>query len=413
VNALRTAATVIGLGILATAQDDLRDVVRLKNGKELRGRVVAVYEPVEILIVQGGRRLRAKREQIAEMRLVSDRVREFLDRRLRMRDQPRAQWILVEWAQSKKLVNLARLQAMQVVLATGDERAHEFLGHRKRRGEWQWPHRDSWYSIDVLQQQIVRSPMTLSGERFRLQCQSDLRTNIDALFDLERMGVWWYDNFGEDLGLLETLQPVDVLAMRDASQFQKWGFRPVPYYVPSPLGDQVRTFYAGPNPKRPRLLFYCGAQGLLYRSLIGSFSAANNRDRVCPWLEVGLPMLAEQVFAGEPGYALPGKPRMKDLEPLGRDYRLTHLLHLPMYGGFYLMDDAPTNVNWSAATMFVQYLLQDDNQPQTRSAFFSYVQAALADRKGDSSSLFDHVMGRRIENFEQPFRAWLEKVGKL
>ena len=406
----------VALAGAATGQHDRRDRVILKNGKELSGRVVAPHDPQEIVVLRGGLRQRADPSDVSEMHLVGDKIKQFLEQRCRMRTQPRAQWMLVEWAQSQELTNLARLQAMQIVLTNEDERAHEFLGHRKRRGEWQWPHDGAWYSTKVLQRQIVNSPIKLIGERFRLTCNSSLLHNIQALFDLERTAVWWYDNYGEPLNLAEAVKPVEVVVMRDTRQFQRWGFRPVPYYNISAYGGEVRTFYTGANLERPKLLFYAGTQGLLYRSLVGDFITQDNRERICPWLEIGLPMLAEQAFTGDPGYAEPGPLRPEDrtaLEALERDYRLTHLLHLPMYGGFYLMDDAPTNVNWSAATMFVQYLLDSSNQPATRAAFFSYVHSALAERKGDSSSLFDRAMGQRIEDFEQPFRVWLRKVANL
>ena len=41
------------------------------------------------------------------------------------------------------------------------------------------------------------------------------------------------------------------------------------------------------------------------------------------------------------------------------------------------------------------------------------VRAALAERKGDSSSLFDKVMGQRVEDLELPFRKWLKKVAGI
>ena len=406
----------LGLAAFSTGQHDVRDRVVLKTGKEFRGRIAAPYDAQALVIMRGGLRQRAERSKVAEIELVGDKIRLFLERRLQMRNQPRAQWFLVEWAQSQQLPNFARLQAMLMVLESGDERAREFLGHRQRRGEWQWPHDGGWYSQTNLEKRIINSPLKLEGERFRLTCNSNLTSNIKALFDLERTAVWWYDNYGEALGLLEALEPVEIAVMRDATRFQRWGFRPMPYYALSAYGGQARTFYTGANLKRPKLLFYTGAQGLLYRSLIGDFIPQDDSTRICPWLEVGLPMLAQQVFAGEPGYATPGPLKPEDrkaLEALERDYRLTHLLHLPMYGGFYLMNDAPTNVNWSAATMFVQYLLDDNNQPATRQAFFAYAHSALAERKGDSSSLFDRAMGRPVEEFEKPFRAWLRKVANL
>ncbi|MGE3174987.1 MAG: hypothetical protein AB7O97_20330 [Planctomycetota bacterium] len=406
------ALAAAGAGAEATAQDDLRDVVHLRNGKEVRGRLAQPFQAGEVLVVQGGKRVRLKAEDVERTVTVAAAVREFCERRLAMRQSPRAQWFLVEWARARGLEHLARLQATWLVLQTGDERAHEFLGHKKKDDRWLWRHEDRWYDLDQLRTVLVREPMLLQGERFAVRCEGHLDANVDALFDLERLGVWWMDSYGHDLLLDEVLAPIEVRVARDATEFPKWGFRPVPFYTPAPHGDVVQTFYAGPDPVRPRLLFAAAMQGLLYHTMIGSVDPRDERDRVCPWLEIGVGMLAEETLQGDPGFAAPGPPRAQDLQALqalGRDYRLTHLLHLPMYGGFYLMDDTPTAINWSAAAMFVQFLLQSDNIPDTRAPFLAYVRAALRERQGDSSSLFDATMGRRVEDLEQPFRKWLEK----
>ncbi len=397
----------------ASAQDDLRDLVRLTSGKEIRGRIPQPFAAGDLLLLQGGKRVRIPRADIAATERLADRIREFLDRRADLRANARAQWILVEWAQSRGLEPFARLQAMSIALDTDDERAHTLLGHRQRNKVWLWEHDGKWLSREQLATAIVRTPIELPGERFHVRSDGDLRAAIAAAFDLERLGVWWLDTFGADLVLDEVLLPIPVQVHRDATSFPKWGFRPIPFFQPEPHGDLGHTFYAGPDPTRPRLLFFVGCQGLLYRTLIGNASLRDDRDRVCPWLEIGLPMLAEQTLGGAAGFAVAGAPRAEDLQALqalGRDYALTHLLHLPMYGGFYLMDDTPTAVNWSAAAMLVRYLLRDDNVPNTRGAFLAYVRAALGDRRGDSSSLFDSLMGHRIEEFEEPFRRWLEKL---
>lgn len=395
----------------AAAQDDLRDAVQLKNGKELRGRVLDPFAAGQLTVAQGGKRVHVARGEVQGLQLVGDAVHELLDRRLRLRDNPRGQWILVEWAQAHGLLNLARLQAMQLALATDDERAHLFLGHRKRGEQWQWQHDGRWLLREAVDGALAKSPLVLAGERFQLRCDGDLRANVDALFDLERLGDWMFASFGQDLQLHEALPPVRVVTWRNADAFPKWGFRPVPYYVPDPHGDEARTFFAT-GPLRPRQLFFVGAHALLYRTLIGSVSFGDDHERVCPWLELGLSMLAEQSLGGDPGFADTVAAPARDLQALqalGREYRLTHLLHMPMYGGFYLLDDTPTAVNWSAATMFVQYLLDPANKPPTREPFLLFVRQALGEHKGDSSSAFDAAMGRTVEQLDPPFRAWLEK----
>jgi hypothetical protein len=124
-------------------------------------------------------------------------------------------------------------------------------------------------------------------------------------------------------------------------------------------------------------------------------------------------MLMEHTMRGPAGYAAPGDFSGKDLQALqalGRGYKLTHLLHLPVYGSFYLTDDTDTVTNWAAATMFVAWLCDEGNPLKTREPFLRFVRASLAERKGDSSTAFDKIMGKRIEELDEPWRVWLGKV---
>lgn len=411
----RWLATLVSLAAAATttAQDDLRDKVTRTDGKVLTGRVQNPFATDELVVLQGGKRARLPRTDVQKLDLVADRVREFCERRVRLRASPKAQWFLVDWAASQELPGLARLQAMWLVLVDdNNEAAHQFLGHKKSPRGWLWEHDGKHLTKEQLEAAMQREPITLVGERFSLRCDADLQTNVAALLDLEHLAVTWQKQFGEALQLQEVLQPMAIETHRNADAFPKWGFRPMPYYVPPPHGDIGRTFYSGPAPQRPQRLFFVGTQALLYHTLIGEVSRASDRDRVCAWLEIGLGMYLENVMQGEAGFAAPGELRAQDLQALtalGRTYRISTLLHVPMYGGFYLNDDAPTAVNWSAATMFVAWLLEPDNQPKTREAFLRFVRKALGEKKGDSSSLFDQTMGQRVEDLDDPWRAWLQK----
>ena len=403
--ALAAAAPIV------RAQDDLRDKVTRTDGKVLTGRVLNPHAEDEVVLLQGGKRVRVPRAQVQQLELVADRVREFCERRVRLRTSTKAQEFLIDQAAAQELPGLARLQAMWLALTfDANEKAHLFLGHKKGPKGWLWEHDGKSLTREQLDAALEREPMRLVGERFALTCDADLKTNVAALLDLEHLGVVWHTRFGKDLQLREVQTPMAIVTHRNSEVFPKWGFRPMPWYEPPPHGDVGRTFYAGPAPMRPLKLFFTGTQALLYHTLIGEVSRTNDRDRVCAWLEVGLGMHMESTMQGDAGFAAPGPLRAQDLQAmqaLGRNYRINQLLHLPMYSGFYLNDDAPTAVNWSASAMFVAWLLEPDNEPDTRAPFLEFVRQALGEKKGDSSSLFDGVMGRRVEDLDEPWRAWL------
>ena len=409
--------TACALGLLAMlpSQNDLRDRITLSNGRVIEGRVQSQYTSNQLTILQGGKRVRVDVAQIAKKELVADKIGEFFKRRHQHQSSKRALRYLVDWAKSQGLENMARLQALELVLQDDtDEGMHRFLGHRKRGKEWLWPNGSKMQTLAKLQKTMLDRPFRVEGERFALRCDTALLLNVRALFDLEQLAVTWFEQFGQDLKLTEVLKPIEIQTYRNPTEFPKWGFRPRPYFEPPPHADLGRTFYSGPTPERPNDLFFLGTQGLLYRTMIGQVNQQNNRDRVCAWVEVGLGMHMQQVMQGPSGFALPGKPKKMDLHAigaLGRGYRLTHLIHLPMYGSFYLTDDTATGVNWSAASMFTTWLLDDTKKKdKTRSAFMNYVRTVLADRQGDSSTTFDRVMGKPIEQFDEPWRVWLNKV---
>ena len=408
-------AGALGFLAMLTAQDDLRDRITLSNGRVVAGRVLSKHAPDQLTIRQGGKRIRVAVAQIADKQLVADSMAEFFKRRQQHQKSRRALRYLVDWAKSHELENMARLQAMELVLQDDtDAEMHRFLGHRNDGKVWLWPNGSQMQTLDELHKAMLDRPFKIEGERFTLRCDTNLLLNVRALFDLEQLGVTWFERFGKDLELTEVLKPINIQTYRNSTEFPKWGFRPRPYFEPPPHADLGRTFYSGPLPERPDDLFFLGTEGLLYRTMNGEANRHNSRDRVCAWLEVGLGMHMQQIMQGPPGFALPGKPKQMErhaIGALGRGYRLTHLIHLPMYGSFYLTDDVATGVNWSTAAMFVTWLLDDTlKQQQTRAAFLSYIRAALRDRQGDSSSMFDRVMGRPIEQFDRPWRTWLNKV---
>jgi|GEM_PF-4009196 len=415
----RLLTTIIQLALLsltstALAQDDLRDRITLVNGRVLQGRVATPYALDELLVLTGGKRTRVDRAKVQRADTVASDVAAFFKRRHQYQRSPRALQYLVDWAAKEELPGLARLQAMELVLQNDrDAEMHGFLGNRQRKQKWQWRRDGKWRTREQLEASLTERPIRLTGERFAITCDAALLTNVRALLDLEYLAVAWFEEFGRDLELREVLEPIEVRTFRNAEVFPKWGYRPRPYFEPPPHSDIGRTFYSGPAPTRPDALFFVGVQGLLYRSMIGEVDPRDSRDRVCAWLEVGLGMHLQQRMQGPAGFAQFMKSQQPDLialRALGRGYRLTHLIHLPMYASFYLTDDTVTATNWAAAEMFATWLLDKNNPKQLRGPFLSYIRAALRERQGDSSTTFDRLIGTPIEQLEEPWLAWLNDV---
>lgn len=409
--ALAVAAVALAGG--AIGQDDLRDRVVTTKGKELRGRVATPFAADELVVQQGGKRLRVARGDVASLELVGDHVAAWLDRRARQQGQPAAQRFLIDDAAQKGLYGLARAQALWLALTLDDDAAHARLDHKKGKDGWLWRHGKKLLPRPAWDAAVAAEGLEVAGERFVVRGGARPVDEVLALFDLERLGVHVMATFGRDLGLREALQPVRVVVAAAPVVFRKWGFAPVPYFVPAPHGDEARTFHSGQE--RPDRLFFVGAQGLLYRTLIGEVDRANDRDRVCPWLEIGLGMTLERSFSGDAGFAAPGPHRELPAtawRAQRRDFDLENLLHLPMLACFYLKDDAATALHWSCAEAFVAWLLDPQAQPPRRTEFLRFAAQALGARKGDSSSAFDAAMGAPVETLDAPWRRWLEAKAK-
>lgn len=407
------AAGAIALAAAAVGQDDLRDLVVTTKGKQLRGRVATPFAADELVVQQGGKRIRVARADVASTATVADQLAAWLDRRARLQSQPAAQRFLVDEAAQKGMHGLARAQALWLALTQDDATAHARLDHKKGKDGWLWRHGKKLLPRPEWDAAIAADGLELVGERFVVRGGARPLDEVLALFDLERLGAHVMATFGRELGLREALQPVRVVVAASPGAFPKWGFAPVPYFVPAPHGDEARTFHCGQA--RPDRLFFVGAQGLLYRTLVGEVDRANDRDRVCPWLEIGLGMTLERSFAGDAGFAAPGPHRelaATAWRAQRRAFDLENLLHLPMHACFYLQDDAATAVHWSCAEAFVAWLLDPQAQPPRRAAFLRFAAQALGARKGDSSSAFDAAMGAPVESLDAPWRRWLEATAR-
>ena len=207
----------------APAQDDLRDVVTTRAGESLRCRVLALYEPDGLTVKVGKRGRQLPLADVAAVDTVRTRTREFFGLLDRLPGNLKHRWFMAQWAADRELHDLARLTALDVVLRAPDhEGAHTLLGHRRRRGEWLWPCDGEWKTFAALQ--AVRADWQhgwcIAGECFQVQSNAELRRVVDALWDLERFHVVWFDRFGGLMQLHEVLGPkLEVRIWRDAARF--------------------------------------------------------------------------------------------------------------------------------------------------------------------------------------------------
>jgi hypothetical protein len=442
------------LAVAARAQsvkDDERDEVRLRNGRTVRGRVAARYDPEEVLLMQGGSRERIPRKQVASIVTVNDHMAAWLATRTPGLTVAR-EWELVSTATEAKLDAFARLQALHVLERDPDHAdAHAFLGHRKRRdGTWSWPldeDGDRMVPRSAWDEHHAESghPLVLRTEHFELRSTGGLRRTLDLAFDLERLYLAWMHEFGERIRAREVFVPMVVQIAATPEGLPALSTEPRPYYRPERFLSEtiggvnaVYTFFPEPpegtqqTAPRPVDVFEVVTQQLIYSTLFtekGMSGAAATERRLGTWLEVGLGHWFGSRMQGAPGYAELGRFRI-DPETVAlastpapdgslrmARSELTNLIGLRYGALFEVRDEVP--LERAKIHAFVAFLMDDDTFIRDArgntlgsgtEAVCRYLFEAWHEGKGHSSSRVDDALfGQRIERLDPAWRDWLAR----
>ncbi len=415
------------------AAEQPRDTVVLSGGEELRGRVIRPYGEDSVEMRVAGRTRRIDPKDIVDRSTVNDRLAAWLDVRHQGLSVAR-QWQLVEHAVAADLPAMARLQAYYVLLLDPNhEAAHELLDHRGSSDNWRWRFEGKLVRTDRFTELATdsTSPLTLDSEHWRLTCDAGLATTIDSLFELERLYVEFFSEFGPHLDPTEQLDPMEFRVYADPSQM------PVhstvlrhPSYDPgellsSTLGTSSHSVtFMELGVRRPHRLLDLGTQQLIYEAVLGfSLSDAptdTSRFRVCASLEIGFGHWMSTTFVGPFGYArrvaavlnpevrqaaaLAIEARVDSVDPLGR-------LALREYAR-YQIDPRSNSLVWASARGFVSWLmdpattLPSTGQPG-HTAVICLLQALYRDATGNSSSRWDQCLGNRLEDLAGTYTQWL------
>ena len=400
----------------ARAQDDLRDVVTLKQGQPLRGRVFARYEP-DVLTLQVGRhRQQVPRADVVALDTVRDRVREFFTLLDRLPDNLKHRWFMVSWATDHELHDLARVAALDVVLRDPDHQdAHLFLGHRRQqRGKWAWPCDDQWLPLAELAKVRAdwQNGWRLAGEHVVVQSNADLRRVVDAVLDLERFHLAWFERFGEPMRLYEVVgEKLDVRIWRDTSGFPRLSSADRPYFFHRVLeAAHCATFFAEPNASRPLRLFEIATAHLMYRT-IADDPTLRSYYRPATWAEIGLGRVLERSVTGPAGALVLGTWRIDEASArlvLAHPERdLLHVAQIDTKKQLVAVSDV-TEFEPIAAELAVAWVLTSPESRTLRPGFFGYLLEVVRGTKGTSSTALARNLGEPQE-LDKPWRAWIRR----
>jgi hypothetical protein len=375
-----------------------------------------------VLTVQVGRRRQdVPLADVVGIDTVRDRVREFFARLDRLPDNLTHRWFMAQWAAEHELHDLARLTALDVVLRDPDhEGAHTMLGHRRIGAQWSWPCDDEWKPIAALDS--VRADWQhawcIEGEHFHVKSDADLRRVVDAVWDLERFHIVWFDRFGQALSLHEVVAAkMHVEIRRDERRFP--GIRTVPgrttgknpFFQHNAEPKVSHTYFADASAPRPERLFEVASCHLL------CFTVADDPDyhsgyRPAAWGELGLARYLERSMTGPAGRAVPAAWRIDATDGrLVLDHPARDLHHVTQYDSKKLWGGVSDDneFEWPAAELAVAYLLEAGQAGGLRDGFLGYLLEVLRPVKGSSSTVLDRRLGQPIEALDAPWRTWIQQ----
>lgn len=407
------------------AQEDLRDKVTLKDGEVVSGRVFSRHADESVTVQIGRRRRQLPKADVVAMDTVRDRVREFFALLDRLPDNLKHRWFMARWAIDHELPELANLTALDVVLRDpGHTAARTMLGHKKRGEEWLWPYGDEWKPLAKLEEERAHwgHRWQLDGEHFHVESTAGLRRVVDALWDLERFQVIWFDRFADGLRLNEVIgRKMHFEIWPDEDSYG--GIRvvsgdaqgKVATFLHGEGRDGIpsvgRTYFADEQAKRPVGLFEVATSHLLYRTVADDPNLPDTY-RPAAWAELGLGRYLEHSMTGPAGAATLGPWRFDVAAAeavLARpDRDLDHVAQGDTKK-YHRRVSAENLFEWPAAEMAVAWLLETGQSNGLRRGFFRYMDESLRRMQGTSSKLLDRHLGRPIQQLDAPWRAWIRQ----
>lgn len=423
-----------------------RDLITLSSGKEIRCTVRRISKTGTLDYSSSAKRVKQlEKSKYANVITINDRLEEFFARfdKIPKRDIT-ALWKLCVWAK-KDLPEMSRLLAYRCLCLDSNFRpAHDFLKHKKTRGDWVWRRGNEYVSEKVFREKRRKAKEIpiLRSVHFVLQSNGKLGDAIGNVLDLERVWLDWKERFRFALGVSEDQRELHF----------RVGFIPPktkddrPYFDPGGVWIAY-TDFEKPGDQRGRDFFSLLTQQLLSSlyAPLGSYKRYPRRPKLRGfndrnfWIEIGFGAWYGEQWGGSPGYAKRnGEPQlkaedaktvlrwMKDEKKLktcffGSTKFLPHLIHWN-HRHFFGRSDDTTNY-WLTAKAFSFFLLSNGSVPaqsfdarvdgkilKTKQGILRYLRVAYREAKGNSSRLLDRELGFKIEKLERPFVEWLKVI---
>jgi hypothetical protein len=373
--------SVVGVALLLACAGGEGDLVVLKNGKSLQGRVV-FQDSAAVVLRQEKRDTRIEKDAVARVQSRAHELDVLLHNASKARlGDVRELELLVSQAEEVGLPGEAAVFWWRMLLLDRDnEVARLALGHKRRGGEWLIPLGARAFDWDK-RLALARdwgSAWELASLHYRLRSNLPLEANLDILLDLERLYRAFFELFGAELQLYDVCRPMPVELHADASSYPDSG-REFGYYDPSTDVVQVDCSQT--------LVFQTLAHEATHQLLYDTaFRERNGSGEIPPWVNEGLAEYVAGAVARTPNLLFqPGRPLAGHFRAHTQAKDPFDLTRVLAFASEDYDVSSDRTLKYAQSYTLVHFLLHGAEGAH-RAAFFEYLREVYAG-KGSSTDL--------------------------
>jgi len=400
---LRIASTLACSTLFAVGA--LADVVTLRDGKTVEGRVVR-ETAAEVVVRIGSRERRIPAAEVASVASHSRKLDDALAIWERLSPQDLgAATALAQQCAAGGLDAEARLFALHVLsLSPEDQTCHELAGHEKRG--------DAWFVRNGAKRESFAKrydrtldwgdAWELETTHFTLRSNLTLRDAAACALELELGYRNFFAWFGGELPLYEIVEPLKANVYASSAEYPEINARSA-YFDPGANTLHVNA--------QTGLDLYTLAHELTHQLLHGT--ATNTRagtGAIPAWLDEGLAEYIANCREAAPGRAHYARGKLSEAHfarQRGADkpYGLSRILSMDS-GDFSASSNA--DLKYSQAYTLVHFCLHGGDAAQT-AGFYEFLRRAYAGKS--SMSAFKDALGVKEREFEAAWLAYVARGG--
>jgi hypothetical protein len=393
------------LSIAAPGDKRVPDVVELKDGTKVEGRVV-FEDDASVVVRIGARDREIAKKDTSLVRSRTGELRGVLDRW--NRETPTDATGMLELARAceqKDLIEEAQIFAWRALfLDPKNEAAHKLLGHKGRSGSWTVL--DGTKTIPFANIGDVRKDWkeawSFATTHYRLRTNLDLARATDMALELEGFYRLFFDAFGAGLKLYDVVDPMAAQVHADKASFPA-----MVSYRDAYFDTLTSTLIVNASGGLDRhMLFHEATHEILFNT---AERTKGSRGDIPAWLDEGLAEYMGWCMGGPDGHTAytPGAVALGHFKIHAEAKQPFDLSRVLTFSNGDFMATSRSDLKYAEAYTLVHFLLNGDGGAHQK-GFLEFLRSAY---KGQSSTThFRDMLGNRDRELEDAWIAYVKKT---